>query len=187
MESPSRRLKNLTRDQLDAEQRAVYDAIVAGPRGGIAGPFLPWLRSPVLADRAQKLGEFCRFNSALPKRLSELAILMTGRFWTSQFEFWAHARLGRDAGLDQAIIDALAERRRPAKMQDDETAIFEFVDELLQNRCVGDRAYARVIALFGERGAVDLVGIIGYYCLVSLTLNAFELQVPPGETPPLKP
>ncbi len=171
---------------MSPEQKKVYDDIVSGPRGGIRGPFAAWLRSPQLADRAQKLGEYCRFNTSLPKRLSELAILMTARHWTAQFEWYAHARLAREAGLDDAIVEAIREHQRPARMADDEAAIYDFCNEAYALHYVTDATYARAIAQFGEASVVELVGVIGYYCLVSLTLNIFKMPLPEGEKPQLK-
>jgi len=180
------RLEQLAPEKLSPEQKKIYDDIVSGPRGGIGGPFAAWLRSPQLADRAQKLGEFCRFNTSLPPRLSELAILMTGRHWTAQFEFWIHAKMAREAGLADDIIEAIRIRQRPAKMADDEAAIYDLCNEAYALHYVTDATYARAIALFGEPTVVELVGIMGYYCLVSLTLNVFRMPLPPGEQPALK-
>jgi 4-carboxymuconolactone decarboxylase len=180
------RLAPLAPEKLSPEQKKVYDDILAGPRGGIGGPFAAWLRSPQLADRAQKLGEFCRFNTSLPKRLSELAILMTARHWTAQFEWYAHARMAREAGLGDAIIDAIRQHLRPAQMAEDEAAIYDFCNEAYALHYVTDATYARAIAQFGEATVVELVGVIGYYCLVSLTLNIFRMPLPPGEPPALK-
>src|SRR5215207_10529419 len=101
------RLSPLDLNKLTPEQKKVADAIVAGPRGGLRGPFEPWLRSPGLADRAQKLGEFCRFNSSLPPVLSELAILVTAKHWRAQFEWWAHARLAAGAGVEDDVIETI--------------------------------------------------------------------------------
>lgn len=177
------RLPPLTLDALTPEQRKVYDAIVSGPRGSIGGPFAPWLRSPELADRAQRLGEFCRFGTSLPKRLSELAILITARHWTAQFEWYAHAPMAREGGLAEEIIEAIRERRRPAAMAADEAAVYEFCTEAFRDTRVSDATYRRAIDTLGERAVVELVGILGYYCLVSLTLNVFEMQVPDGKPP----
>ncbi len=180
------RLAPLVPEKLSAEQKKVYDDILAGPRGGIGGPFAAWLRSPQLADRAQKLGEFCRFGTSLPKRLSELAILMTARHWTAQFEWYAHARMAREAKLDETIIEAIRTHQRPAKMADDEAAIYDFCNEAYALHYVTDATYARAIAQFGEATVVELVGVIGYYCLVSLTLNIFKMPLPEGEKEQLK-
>lgn len=179
------RLAPLDLNKLTAEQKAVADAIVSGPRGGLRGPFEPWLRSPTLADRAQKLGEYCRFNNSLPKDISELAILLIGRHFKAQYEFYAHARLAREAGLSPAIIEAIRTRQTPPFGRDSERAVFDLVEEYLATNRVSDANYARVAAIFGERGVVDLVGVCGYYMLVSMTLNVFQIALPPGEPEPL--
>ena len=180
------RLGKLDPDNLTPEQRRIHDEIVSGPRGSIGGPFAPWLRSPTLADRAQKLGEFCRFNTSLPKRLSELAILVTARYWTAQFEWYAHEPMARDGGLAQPIIDAIRERLPPPGMKDDERAVYDFCMEAYALHRVTDATYARAVDVLGEQAVVELVGVIGYYCLVSLTLNVFQVGLPDGEKPALK-
>lgn len=172
--------------RLAPEQRSIYDAIVSGPRGSISGPFVPWLQSPALADRAQKLGEFCRFNTSLPKRLSELAILVTARYWKAQFEWYAHETMARAGGLAQPIIDAIRERLPPPGMQADEQAVYDFCSEAYALHHVTDDTYARAVGLLGEQAVVELVGVLGYYCLVSLTLNVFQIGLPDGEKPQLK-
>jgi len=177
------RLPALTVENLTAEQKRVYDAIVTGPRGAIGGPFAPWLLSPELADRAQSLGAFCRFGTSLPPRLSELAILVTARHWTAQFEWYAHAPMAREGGLADAAIDAIAERRRPENLQADEQAVYDFACESLATGRVGDDTYRRATEALGERAVVELVGILGYYCLVSLTLNIFRIEPPDGSVP----
>jgi 4-carboxymuconolactone decarboxylase len=179
------RLERLDMETLSEEQRQVADAIRSGPRGGLRGPFEPWLRSPGLADPAQKLGEYCRFNSSLPKDLSELAILLTGKHWRAQFEFWAHARLGREAGLPDEIIEAVRTGAMPAFRREEERVIYDFVTEYFRTNRVSNETYQRAIKAFGERGVVDLVGVVGYYGLVSMTLNVFEIEVPEGEREPL--
>lgn len=177
------RLPPLSPDALTPAQKQVYDAIVSGPRGAIAGPFAPWLRSPELADRAQQLGAFCRFGSSLPPRLSELAIIITARHWTAQFEWWAHARMAREGGLAEAVIEAVRDRRRPADMPADEAAVYDYCSAALGTGRVDDATYRTLVDVLGELAAVELVGIMGYYCMVSLTLNVFQIEVPDGSTP----
>ena len=179
------RFPALTPAAMSEEQRAVWAEIMAGPRTSAAGPFKAMLRSPGLMRHAQKLGAYVRFESAIPPRLNELAILMTARKWTAQFEWWAHAQLARQAGLDEAIIEAIRTGQPPAQMQADEAAVYAFCDALLQTGAVPDPVYAVAHALFGERGVVDLVGAVGYYSLVSFMLNVDRTPLPPGETPPL--
>lgn len=166
-------------------QRQAYEAIVAGPRGRVRGPFNALLRSPELADRAQKMGEYLRFGSSLPARLNEFAILVTARHWGSQFEWFAHHALALKAGLDPAVAAQLALGQRPSGMQDDERAVHDFCTELHANKFVSDATYAAAVERFGERGVVDLIGICGYYTLVSMVLNVDRYPLPPGTPAPL--
>ena len=163
---------------LTDEQRPVHDAIVAGPRGRVEGPLRVWLESPALADRAQALGAFCRYDSSLPPRLSELAIIITGAFWRAGFEFFIHAPLAGKAGIPATAIEAIRTGGEPVFTQEDERAVHAFTKELLTTRRVSDPTYAQAKDVLGERGVVDLVGIVGYYGLISLTINAFEVEVP---------
>jgi 4-carboxymuconolactone decarboxylase len=179
------RLAPLDLDKLTPEQKTVADAIVAGPRGGLRGPFEPWLRSPVLADRAQKLGEYCRFNNSLPNDLSELAICLVGRHFKAQYEFYAHARLAKQAGLSAEIVEAIRTRATPVFTRESERVVYDFVTEYLETNRVATANYKRAVDAFGEQGVVDLVGVCGYYMLVSMTLNVFEMPLPPGEPEPL--
>ena len=179
------RLAPLDLAALTPEQRAVADSIMSGPRGGLRGPFEPWLRSPVLADRAQKLGEYCRFSNSLPKDLSELAILLTGKHFRAQFEFWAHARLAQQAGLPDDIIEAVRLGKAPRFRRDVERVIYDTVTEYFATNRVSNATYKRALAALGEQGLVDLVGVVGYYSLVSITLNVFQMELPPGEKEPL--
>lgn len=179
------RLAPLDLDALSDEQREVADAIRNGPRGGLRGPFEAWLRAPGLADTAQRLGAYCRYGSSLPGYANELAIILTGKHWKAQFEFWAHARLALEAGLDPAIIEAVRTGAQPPFTREIERVVYEFVTEYLATHRVSDATYARAIETLGERGTVDLIGVVGYYGLVSMTLNVFEVGLPPGEKNPL--
>lgn len=182
------RYPTLTPETMTDEQKAVADAIQSGPRGGgLRGPFNALLRSPALCDLVQRVGAYVRFGSSIPAPLNELAICMAGRKWTAQYEFYAHRKLGIDAGLDPAILDAVAAGRRPDPMSSDETIVYEFVSELLGTGSVSDAKYQPAIDRFGEGGVMDLVGAVGYYSLVSMVLNVAQVQLPEGETPPLKP
>jgi 4-carboxymuconolactone decarboxylase len=178
------RLEPLDLNNLTAEQQSVADAIRSGPRGGLRGPFEVWLRSPGLADHAQKLGAYCRFGTQLPKDVSELAILLTGNHWRAQFEFWAHARLAREAGLPDAVIAAIRTGGQPNLDRPDLMAAYDLVTEYLSTNRVSDVTYERALAIFGERGLVDLIATVGYYGLVSMTLNIFDVAVPAGEVEP---
>ncbi|MGC8523688.1 MAG: carboxymuconolactone decarboxylase family protein [Acidibrevibacterium sp.] len=166
------------------EQKKVADEIVSGPRGGMPGPFNAWLRSPDLAARFQKVGEYARFMTSLPPALNELAILLVARDWSAAFEWYAHYQLAMKAGLSPAIADAIAQRRRPATMSEDEAMVYDFVHELLQKRNVSDAAFEKVRKRFGERGVVDLIGTAGYYVAVSMTLNVAGVPVPAGSSVP---
>ncbi|MEQ8699371.1 MAG: carboxymuconolactone decarboxylase family protein [Bauldia litoralis] len=168
-------------DNLTPEQQKAADDIVGGPRGSIRGPFVPWLNSPELAGRAQRLGEFARYHTSLPERLKELAILVTARHWAAQFEWWAHAPLAIDAGLAESVVAAIADHQTPDFVAEDEAAIYAFCSELYTNRRVSDATYRAVAAHVGDKGAVELVGVLGYYALVSMTLNVFEVEVPGGD------
>jgi 4-carboxymuconolactone decarboxylase len=182
---------------MNAEQKKLFDTLVAGPRaqnyGGEAakrvlsgGPFNAWMRSPEFGMRIQAVGEHIRFKSAIPKHLNELAILITAREWTSQYEWYAHHALAMKAGLDPKIAEAVAAGKRPEALKEDEAAIYDFCIQLHRNRKVDDAAFNRVKALFGEQGVVDLVGVSGYYVAVSMTLNVAQVPVPDGSVP-LKP
>jgi 4-carboxymuconolactone decarboxylase len=182
------RFPQLSPEQMTDEQRAVVDAIQSGPRGaGLRGPFNALVRSPALCDLVQRVGAYVRFGSSIPAPLNELAICMAGRKWGAQYEFYAHRRLGIDAGLNPSILDAVAAGRRPGKMSGDETSVYEFVTDLLSTGQVSDRAYGAAKDRFGERGVMDLVGAVGYYSLVSMVLNVAQVPLPEGEAPPLPP
>jgi len=180
------RFAPLDESAMTPAQRKVREAIASGPRGGVRGPFNALLRSPELAERAQKLGEYVRFGSSLPAKLNELAILVTARCWNAQYEWYAHHRMAMQAGLDPAIAASIAARRRPEGMTAEEAAVHDFALELHERRSVGDETYARALACFGEQGVVDLVGACGYYTLVSMVLNVDRHPLPEGVDPPLK-
>lgn len=185
------RLPTLLPSQMTSAQLAVHDAIINGPRGtvhgrgiGLTGPFNAWIRSPELADHAQRLGAFLRFNSQFPARLSELAIILVGKHWRASFEFAAHAPLALAAGLSADIIEAIRTGAAPSFANDDERIVHTFTTQLLQNNRVTDVAYDAALRAFGEMAVVELVSIIGYYCLVSLTLNAFVVPLREGMVDP---
>jgi 4-carboxymuconolactone decarboxylase len=168
--------------KLSSEQRRVYDAIVAGPRGKVEGPLKVWLRSPELADRAQALGAFCRFNTSLAPRLSELAIILTAAYWKAGFEWAVHAPAALSAGLDPDVVEAIRVGRKPVLTRTDEAAVYAFTTKLLRNRRVPDATYRLAVGELGQRGVVELVGVLGYYTLISMTIVAFQVPLPPGAT-----
>lgn len=180
------RLAPLDFDHLTAEQQAVVDKMLSGPRGGMRGPFESLLRRPELCDRVQHLGAYCRFDSSLPRDVSELAILLTGKQWAAQFEFWAHARLAREVGVPDAVIEAVRTGGTPDFGGNDAyQAVYDFVTEYFATNRVSDTTYQQAVAALGEGGVIDLIGVVGYYGLVSFTLNVFEVPVPEGEVEPL--
>src|ERR1700704_3456917 len=167
-------------------QHSVGDAIMSGARKGIGGPFNAWLRSPVLADRLQKVGEYIRFDTSLDKRINEMAIIMTAQHWGSQYEWYAHAPLAIKAGLDPATVAALGAGKKPDNMKDDETIVWEFTTQLRRDRNVDDTIYAKALERFGEQGIVDLIAVNGYYDVVSMTLNVARVAAPAGDELPFK-
>jgi 4-carboxymuconolactone decarboxylase len=181
------RFKPLTYDEMTPPQKTMLEHLIAGPRGGANGPFNVLLRSPEIGDLAQEFGASTRFKSSLPPRLYELAILVTARHWTSQFEWQAHHRSALQAGLSPAIADAIAEGRRPAAMQKDEQAIYNFCSELLTTRQVSDATFDAVKNAFGERGVVDAIAVMGWYNTVSMLLNVDRYPVADNTQPELKP
>ena len=177
------RFKPLSPAEMTGEQRKAYDAIISGPRGGARGPFNALLRSPDLADRVQRVGEYVRFKSSLPQHLNELAILVVARYWTAQYEWYAHRQLALKAGLDERIADAIGEGKRPTNMKEEEAAVYDFCKELHENKSVSDATYAKALEKFGERGVIDLVGASGYYTMVSMILNVDRHPLPEGVAP----
>jgi 4-carboxymuconolactone decarboxylase len=178
------RFSTLEPDRMSPAQKRVYDAIVSGPRGAARGPFNVLLRSPELADRVQKVGEYLRFSSSLPPRLNEFAILINARFWESKYEWYAHRPLAVKGGLAESIADDLAHNRRPAGMKPDEDLVYEFCTTLHRQHSVNTALFDRAVALLGEHGVVDLIGVSGYYTLVSMVLNVAEVPLPDGVPSP---
>jgi 4-carboxymuconolactone decarboxylase len=180
------RFAEIPLDKMTPAQRTVAEAILSGPRGRMSGPFNAWLRSPELADRLQKVGEYVRFNTSLDKRLNEMAIIMTAQYWGSQYEWYAHAPLAIKAGLDPETIAALGAGKKPEKMKDDEAIVWEFTTQLRRDHGVDDAIYAKAVDKFGEPGVMDLVAVNGYYDVVSMTLNVAHVAPPPGAELPFK-
>ncbi|MEW7848236.1 carboxymuconolactone decarboxylase family protein [Massilia aurea] len=163
---------------LTSAQRAAAQEIIDGPRGAVYGPFVPLLRSPELMLHAQRMGEYLRYRSAIGARLSELAILVTARQWNQQVEWAIHAPIAAQVGIPASVIAAIAARERPADMLVDEAVVHDFCIELHETKAVSDRVYADALALFGEQGAVDLMGICGYYTLLAMVMNTAQTSVP---------
>jgi 4-carboxymuconolactone decarboxylase len=174
------RLPPLRPEQMNEAQRKAAEELIAGPRKGVKGPFIPLLRSPELLARMQKVGEYLRFHSALSSRISEFVTLIVAREWTQEFEWFIHLPLAAKAGTSAETLAALGEGRRPPVMAEDETAAYDFTTELLARHGACDATYARTLAVFGEQGLIDLVGLIGYFTAISMVLNV-------AHTPPEAP
>jgi 4-carboxymuconolactone decarboxylase len=178
---PAPRLAMLEESHLNEAQRALLASLRAGPRGQSItprGPFAVWMHAPELGQLAQTLGAHCRYNKAVPPRLSEFAILCTARIWRAQYEWYAHAPMAEKAGVKPKTIADMRAGREPKSAAKDERAIYAFVQELYKTRRVSDRTYKRLHALIGDEAVVELVGILGYYALISMTLNVFRMMPP---------
>jgi 4-carboxymuconolactone decarboxylase len=180
------RFKPLTWDQMTPEQQTMTTNLLSGPRRGLGGPFNVLLRSPEMGDLTQKLGEYARFRPSVPAKLRELAIIVTARHWTAQFEWNAHRQAAAQAGLSESIIQSIATRKRPSGMQPDEEAVYNFANELLETSQVSDATFKAAVDKFGEKGVVDIIGVMGYYQMVSMLLNVDRYPLPAGVMPELK-
>jgi 4-carboxymuconolactone decarboxylase len=179
---PPIRLPAIAETSLTADQRALMDSIRSGPRGvfKMSGPFFCYLHAPGFGELAQKLGGHLRFGTSIPSRLSEFAILTTAQHWKSQYEWAAHAPIAEQKGVKPETIRDLRAGRVPKKAPKDEMAIYDFAKELYKNKRVTDRVYKRVQAILGDAGTVELVGLLGYYAMVSMTLNVFRMPLAEG-------
>ncbi len=163
----------------------MYDAIASGPRKGVRGPLAVWLHRPQLANHAQALGRYCRYDSSLPPRLSELAILLLGRHWLAEYEWAAHKPFALEAGISPQVIEAIRDGRQPDFTQRDEALVYAFINQLHARRGIDDALYAEVAEALGRDGIVDLVGVAGYYTLISMTIKVFDVPPPAGVAPEL--
>ena len=190
-----RRLPAITQDRMSPEQRDLFESITGGDRGrnrpvedfldaegGLGGPFNAYLYAPGLGDAAQRLGQQIRYHSSLPGPLRELAILAVGAHWRAGYEWWAHEKVARQEGLDDAALAAVKAGQPPRDA--DQATVHRFVREILETHNVGDETHAAARDLLGDKGVVELVTLVGYYCLISANLNVFRVPVPDGETPP---
>jgi len=168
----------------DAQKKAAAE-FAATRKAEVFGPFVPLLRSPEVMLAAMAMGDYLRYRSTLPRQLNELAILVTARRWTQQYEWNLHYAEGLKAGLSPTIANAVADGRRPESMSEDEEIVYEFCTELLQNQSVSDRTYGRAISKFGEQGTIELIGVVGYYTFQSMVLNTARTPLPAGATPGL--
>ena len=173
------RMPALPMEAMDEAQKQAAEELIAGPRGAVFGPFIPLMRSPELMNRLQKVGEYLRYQSALDTRINEFVMLIISRQWTQQFEWCMHYPLAIKAGMQASVLDALAEGRRPTGMAEDEEVAYEVCDELARTHGVSDETYRRAVAVFGERGVIDMLGLAGYFTTVSMVMNV-------ARTPPQK-
>ena len=191
------RISDIIPDSFTEAQQRLFKSITGGKRGegrspedllnserGLSGPFNAWLRSPVLGEAAQRLGETVRFESVLPPQLRELAILIVAAKWKAQYEWWAHEKIARREGLDEGIIESVKAETSPDFSNPTEAVVYNFARELLDEHRVSTHLYDEAVELLGETGVVELVILLGYYTLVSMTLNVFEVPVPAGENAP---
>ena len=176
-----------TPETMTPEQRRVYDAVVSGPRGELRGPLRAALHRPELADKWQQLGELLRYRTSLPPHLSELAILVTARHCNCELEWHIHEGMALKAGLTRAVIEDIRIFKRPAGVDADALAIFDFADELNRRKTVSEATYRRVLERWKEIGVVELTALVGYYTMVAMTLNAHEIPLPEGAAPPFEP
>jgi 4-carboxymuconolactone decarboxylase len=179
------RFKPLTNDQLTPEQKTMVENLLAGERGGLNGPFNVLLRSPDMGDAAQKLGAQLRFHSVLPGKLRELAIIITARYWKAEYEWYAHRRYALQEGISSATAAAIAAGKRPSSLQPDEAMVYNFCTEFLNTKQVSDPTFKAALDKLGERGIVELTGLVGYYNFVSMILNLDRYPMPDGVKPEL--
>lgn len=179
------RMPPLAAASLTDAQRKAIDEFKAARSADLSGPFVPLLRSPEVMTRARAMGDYLRFRSALPPRLSEFVILLIARRWTQQYEWNAHQPLAIRAGVAADIVSAIADGRRPEKMATDQEALWTLVDEVHRNQSVADATYANAVAAVGEQGVIDTLGIAGYYTMLAMVMNTARTPLPIGVKPPL--
>ena len=181
------RFAPLQADELTPPQKAWADMIAAPPRNAkfVNPPYRAYIRNPDLAPRLSALSDYLRWNTSLPPRLSELAILITARQWTAQYEWFAHYPLALKAGLDPKVAADIAAGKRPDNMKDDEAALYDLATALYRDKKVSDPIYKAALEKFDERGIMDIIGILGYYDLVSMTLITMQAEAPNDSVPPL--
>lgn len=174
------RLKTPAYEDMNEAQQGVHDAIVSGPRGSIRGPFLAWITNPEMAQAGQKLGEYFRFNTSLTRDLAEIAICTTGAHYKAEFEWWAHAKMAHDAGVSTEVTDAIRSGREPVFDTVPAKVVYQTASALNLRHRLTDDEFQLARDVLGEEGLVDVIGLCGYYALVSLTLNAYDVPTPDG-------
>ena len=181
------RMPPIPADKLTDAQKQAIGEFKAARSVDISGPFVPLLRSPEVMSRARAMGDYLRYKSSLPPRLSEFVILLTARRWTQQYEWHAHQPLALQGGLRREVVTAIAAGRRPDAMAEDEEAVYTLWDEVQRTQQVGDATYARAIGKVGEQGVIDVLGITGYYTMLAMVMNTARTPLPDGVKPPLAP
>src|SRR5476649_1076076 len=175
------RLKLLSPGEMSEDQKQTYDESIAGKRGRPPPPMMAWLASPEMARHATRLGEQLRLNTIFPAKLSEIAILVTARHWTSHYEWYAHKRLALKGGMDPKIIDDIRDRRTPQFDDPKGKMVYDVAKSLHEGHGVAKTLYDDAVKMLGERGIVEIIGLCGYYTIVSMTLNTFEFELPEGQ------
>jgi 4-carboxymuconolactone decarboxylase len=175
------RLTLLSPGEMNADQKQTYDESIAGKRGAPPAPMMAWLNSPEMARHATRLGEVMRYNTIFPAKLSEIAILVTARHFTSHYEWFAHKRLALKGGMDLKIIEDIRDRRTPSFDDPKGQMIYEVAKSLHEGHGVSKALYAEAVELLSERGIVEIIGLCGYYTMVAMTLNTFEFGLQDGE------
>jgi len=169
------RLQTIENNDMTERQKQIHDEIVSGPRGQVRGPLAIWLYRPELADRAQSLGQYCRYDTSLEPRLSELAILTTARIWDAAFEWQAHVPHALAGGVDRSIVDSLDADQTPSFVSQDEEIVYRVTREINITRQLSENTYNQVVKILGVEATVDLIGLLGYYALISMTIKAFDI------------
>jgi 4-carboxymuconolactone decarboxylase len=193
------RLPCLQPDALTSDQRTLFDAITGGRRrtsagvdgflnaeGGLRGPFNAWLHTPDAGQQLQRLGEILRFEGQLPAAAREIAVLCVAAHWQADYEWSAHARIAGSSGVSDAVIETIRTRGKPALTDTAEQAAHDVARAVLEHGQVTDALYARAVDVLGRDALVELVILLGYYSLISMTLNVFQVPLPPGTTPPFE-
>jgi 4-carboxymuconolactone decarboxylase len=180
------RMPGMPLEKMTDLQKKYAEEIIKGPRGALYGPFVPLIRSPELMDKAQRMGEYLRYKSAIGTKLSELVILITARQWTQQVEWAIHEPIAIKSGIKADIVRAIADGRYPTGMSEDEGIVYDFCTELHVNKSVADATYERAVRRFGEQGVIDMLGINGYYTFLAMIMNGTRTAVPDGKPAPLK-
>jgi 4-carboxymuconolactone decarboxylase len=180
-EETEMRLKLLSPGEMSPDQKSTYDESIASKRGKPPPPMMAWLNSPEMAKHATRLGALLRFDTLFPAKLSEIAILVTARHWTSHYEWYAHKRLALQGGMDPKIIDDIRDRRAPKFDDPKGQVIYDVAKSLHEGHGLSKGLYDEAVKVLSERGLVEIIGLCGYYTMVSMTLNTFEFDLPDGQ------